>query len=45
MNTESQIQKPVSGWSAVRRQIANSPKPALIALVNVAMLEDELAGT
>jgi len=33
MNTESQIPKRAVGWSAVRRQIADWPKPALIALV------------
>jgi hypothetical protein len=33
MNAESQIPKRASGWSAVRRQIADWPKPALIALV------------
>jgi len=33
MDTESQIPKRASGWSAVRRQIADWPKPALIALV------------
>ncbi len=33
MNTESQIPRRARGWSAIRRRIANWPKPALIALV------------
>ncbi len=33
MNTESQIPKRARGWSAIRRRIADWPKPALIALV------------
>ena len=33
MSTESQNPKRASGWSAVRRHIADWPKPALIALV------------
>jgi hypothetical protein len=33
MNAESQSPKRATGWSAVRRQIAAWPKPALLALV------------
>jgi hypothetical protein len=33
LNAEPQTPKPATGWSAIRRQIADWPKPALIALI------------
>jgi len=33
MNAELKITKRATGWSAIRRQIAGCPKPALLALV------------
>ena len=33
MNAESQIPKRATGWSAIRQQIADWPKPALLELV------------
>ena len=33
MNTDPQTRKSAPGWSAIRRQIANWPSPALVALI------------